>query len=281
MTGNNGRRVGRGKRQYVTTEEGDGEITIPELYRKLESFITKTNQKLDSIKSDLKNLATKEEVNQVREEVAEMQERHNAEMEAMRATMERMEERIVRTEARVINNENHNRRLNLVFQNVPEQLGQCRCQGTCQCEENTVDVLRHMMVNKMQLSENYVRSIYFRDVHRLGPRGSRGTRTRTGPLPIIAAFILQEDRNYVLKNASSLSETNISIRSDLTRETAIVRDKMVLERKNLRNRGITARVIERSYMPVIQTKASGKWLNYTMPAVVEGYTPRGQNRENE
>ena len=83
------------------------------------------------------------------------------------------------------------------------------------------------------------------------------------PPPIIAAFCLQRDRNEVLSRAKELKGSKISLKSDLPRKLNDLRNRMLTERKRLNAAGVKVRVVERSYLPVLQrfNVAQDKWNN--------------------
>ena len=114
--------------------------------------------------------------------------------------------------------------------------------------EPTEQIFRDLLVDKLKLDREYVDKILFRDLHRL-PASNKFN----GPPPIIAAFLCQQDRNYVMSHAKNLKNTKISIKSDLPRQLNQLRGHMLDHMKELKVNH-TVRLVERSYFPVLQRR---------------------------
>ena len=112
--------------------------------------------------------------------------------------------------------------------------------------EPTEQIFRDLLVDKLKIDREYADKILFRDLHRLPP-----SNKFNGPPPIIAAFLCQRDRNYVMSHAKNLKNTKISIKSDLPRQLNQLRGHMLDHMKDLKVNH-TVRLVERSYFPVLQ-----------------------------
>ena len=161
-------------------------------------------------------------------------------------------ERISAIEKENLLGESHRRRLHLIANGIPVQP---MPQGQ---SEPTEAIVRRFLVDRLHLPQEFVDSIIFRDLHRL-PKSNR----HDGPPPVIIAFCLMSQRNMVLANAKELKGTNISLKSDLPKQLNGLRNQMLQERKRLASTGLKVRVVERSYLPVLQqfNVTTNKWVN--------------------
>ena len=111
------------------------------------------------------------------------------------------------------------------------------------------------MIQKLKIDEEEVNKFMFRDMHRLPkPKVKEGERDKNYPKPIIVAFVLQKDRNSVMRKAYELKGTALSLKTDLPKPLNDIRKAMLVEWKRLivSNPGVKFRVGERGYKPVLQ-----------------------------
>ena len=80
--------------------------------------------------------------------------------------------------------EGHSRRRNVICNGKPEA-----------DKENTEEVVRKFLVDDLKMDNTEVQNMMFRDVHRL----PKSKKNPAGARPIIMAFILQKDRNAVMR----------------------------------------------------------------------------------
>lgn len=148
----------------------------------------------------------------------------------------------------------HGFRQNLICRGK-EETGGDRPETPQQSEQQFKDILKN------QLGIEHADNILFRAVHRLpAPKHGRGSGQ---PKPLIAAFIKQEDRDYVLSKANLLRETGISLQSHLPKKLNDLRNDMLKERRRLLNADNSRkiRVVDKNFHPVMQEKLPGeeKW----------------------
>ena len=162
-------------------------------------------------------------------------------------------ERIEEIEKERLLENSHRRRLHLIINGVKMDTYP---RGESEPTEN---IFRELLVNKLKLNQQYVGSMLLRDVHRL-PKSAKSPNL---PPPIIAAFVCQKHRNDVMSNAKELKGSDISIKSDLPMQLNTLRGKMLKIMKKLRKAGKKGRVVERTYLPVLQTfnVTTEKWDN--------------------
>ena len=151
---------------------------------------------------------------------------------------------------RITDLEGHSRRRNLIINGVKEV-----------ANEKIVDVARKFMREQLLIDENEVNGFLLRDVHRLKkPKPVEGKPDY--PKPIIIAFLQQNDRNSVMKQAFNLKGTAFSIKSDLPKSLNDIRQKMLKEKFRLK--GVDPRteyrVAERGYKPIFQKCTGTKTL---------------------
>ena len=151
--------------------------------------------------------------------------------------------------------EGHGRRLSVILNNVKETDGEDKTT----CEEKIRDIL----VNNLGFSNEEMEQVRLRDCHRLPlSRRINTSSSEKKARPIIVAFTQMSDRNKVMNNAYMLKNTKINIKSDLPKEWDDIRNSLLMERKKLIAQHESARVVERSYKPVLQVKQGDKWINY-------------------
>ena len=147
---------------------------------------------------------------------------------------------------KLINLESHGRRKNVIINGIPS------------VESEDVEVItRAFLKDTLELDEQLVHNMLFRDCHRLPkPKAKDG---REFEKPIILACVSQKDRNVIMRNAFNLKDTGISIKSDLPKPLNDLRNMMLKERHRLKmeNPHIKYRVSEVRYLPVLQ-RSNGK-----------------------
>ena len=131
--------------------------------------------------------------------------------------------------------ENYTRRENLRFMNIPETRG-----------ENCQDIIYDILENDLKISADEIR---FHAVHRVGKQQNNGA-TPTRPRPIIARFLVREDRDavfsvkYRLKSSERYREAYIT--QDFAR--AIQKERRILIQSMFaaKQAGRVAKVVNRS-----------------------------------
>ena len=142
----------------------------------------------------------------------------------------------------IVDLEGHSRRKNVLINGKEEKKG-----------EKVEEVARKFMVDDLKMDPGEVANFLFRDCHRLPKPKPREDGT-VFHKPIIVAFVLQKDRNSVMRKAYELKNTDFSMKSDLPKPLNELRGKMLKERRDLMraNPGVKFRVTERGYKPVLQ-----------------------------
>ena len=148
---------------------------------------------------------------------------------------------------RVVFNEDHGRRLNLVIGGLQIP----KVQSPEQC-------VNQFFINTLQIPRETVDTFTYRAVHQLGKPKPYTIQ------PIICAFNKQHHRDLVMRNAHKLKGLEeMSIRPNYSKETSIVRDNLMITRKQLKTAGYTVRVTEKKYYPVLQIlDEGGQWKEY-------------------
>ena len=95
---------------------------------------------------------------------------------------EKLTPRLKEAQENLVALENYTRRENLRFMNIPETRG-----------ENCQDIIYDILENDLKISADEIR---FHAVHRVGKQQNNGA-TPTRPRPIIARFLVREDRDAV------------------------------------------------------------------------------------
>lgn len=129
-----------------------------------------------------------------------------------------------KAEARISENEAHSRRLNLVFGRIPESK-----------DENIRDTINQVLIDNLKIPKERAEGFLLRDIHRLGKNKSNTTNGAASDKPrnIIVAFLMQQDRNYVYSMAKNLKGSTISMRPDLVKEMALIRDNLLIQRQTI------------------------------------------------
>ena len=162
-----------------------------------------------------------------------------------------LEEKVNLLADQLIHLQAHGRRLNIIVNNAEETKN-----------ENTEEVVKEIFVKKLHIPELEVSKMMFRDCHRLPASNKSKSESGDPRRPIIVAFIQQIHRNSVMMKVEKLRNTGLSIKTDLPKAWDIQRNELLILRRSLINEGKYARVVERSYKPVLQIKKGDKWLNY-------------------
>ena len=163
------------------------------------------------------------------------------------------QDQLKKAETRISENEAHGRRLNLVFGNVPETK-----------DEDIRQTISRVLIDSLKIPEDRVEEIILRDAHRLGrskTSQSPEIPAATKPRNIIIAFLSQFDRNFVYSQAKHLKGSNISIRPDLVKEMALIRDNLLLQRQVIlkHNKKLYVQLTYRSYSkPVLLVKVANE-----------------------
>lgn len=137
----------------------------------------------------------------------------------------------------------HAFRLQLVVYNVPET-----------DNEDTHRVLTEFMVTQLHIPPQQIEYLPIRDTHRIGKVMENRTR------PILVAFLVQRDRDYVLKHGKELRNTNFSIEPHLSKRQWTVKKSLLAKRATIKagNRNALAFIGYRSYKPVLLVKVNGQ-----------------------
>ena len=139
----------------------------------------------------------------------------------------------------------HSYRLNLVVYNIEESADKEDCFLT----------MKNFMQTQLQIEETVINQLQVRDCHRLGGQKAEG-KIR----PIVIAFTLQQQRDFVLKQGKNLRNTNYSIQPHLPQKMVIVKKQLLAKRKDIKRRDhrILAFIGYRAYRPVLLVKVNGK-----------------------
>ena len=188
----------------------------------------------------------------------------------------KLHEDIKRLKDKLTMNEIYHRKLNLLFYGIPERQ-----------QEAVADVLRQTFANEFQIEENRIAQIMIVNAHRLPRRSSDSVpagANRPSPTPIIAKFVLLEDRNLVLnayerKQRQRTQEARnsaadgaaappgrwLSVRTDLPPLLKARRNVLATQAyKFRREQGLATRIIVIGAEVLLQTKEKGttKWNTY-------------------
>lgn len=223
------------------------------------------NNKLDNVNSQLTTKLTSF-INQVTErcdtqdkKIGELElkcKKTNEELSVCQTNLKNVKEKINKVEERVLANEGHNRRLNLIFQNVEET-----------ADENIMDTLKQVMINKLKIPKETVLKFLVRDVHRLG-RFKRNNSENVDQIKkhraIIIAFVLQDQRNLVFQHAKNLAGSNISLKVDLPAEWSKEREYLLVQRKRIKdhNKNLLAIITYKTYRPILIVKINGEMTTF-------------------
>ena len=181
-----------------------------------------------------------------------------ADYKELKVSHDNTSKQLIDLKDRVLNNESHNRRLNLVFGNIPES-----------DNENVRESINKVLIENLKIPEDTARGFLMRDLHRLGRvknnDESNVNNALIKPRNIITAFILQEDRNLVYSKARNLKWSSITMRVDLTKEYAKIRDNLMVHRRSILNFNDKA-FVKLSYRqynhPVLLVKINNKIVEF-------------------
>ena len=120
-------------------------------------------------------------------------------IESLDSDIETLKRRNIKLEA-------YTRRENVRIFNVQEEV-----------DENTEVVVRNLLVTKMQIPLEKVKSIRFERVHGISKK-TQSQRPRNRPRPVIARFSLYQDKKFVQSFYKNLNGTNIGFSDDFPKE---------------------------------------------------------------
>ena len=158
-----------------------------------------------------------------------------ADLEKVQAENEKLKPVLKEAQENLIALKNYTRRENLRFMNIPESRG-----------ENCQNIIYDVLKNGLQMN---VEEIRFHAVHRVGKAQNNGA-TNARPRPIIARFVVREDRDAVFKVKKRLKSSDKYGEAYITQDFARAIQK---ERKTLiqsmfaaKQAGHDAKVVNRS-----------------------------------
>ena len=157
-------------------------------------------------------------------------------------------------ETRVKSQEAHSRRLNLIFNNIPET-----------DNEDIREVVNKVFIDNLKIQRERATGFLLRDLHRLGNgKNQQSNVSKKYHRAIIVAFVCQTDRNDVFNCARNLQGSSITMRIDLPPEYSKVRDNLLIQRKAIKdyNKKIIAVIKYRSYRPFLFVKVNGDMVHY-------------------
>ena len=176
-----------------------------------------------------------------------MNNKEDAMMELIQGNYAKLNKHHQELHKRVIFNEDHGRRLNVVIGGLQVP----KVQSPEQC-------VNQFFINTLKIPRETVDQFSYRAVHPLGKPKPYTIQ------PIICAFNKQQHRDLVMRNAHMLKGLEeLSIRPNYSKETSIVRDNLMITRKQLKSSGYRVRVTEKKYYPVLQIlDDGGQWKEY-------------------
>ena len=199
---------------------------ISGLRQTTESKFKELSEELSSIKASMESRLTIQE--DTTKDLTNRIKVLESDLHALKVSHENDSKKLVELQDRVLNNESHNRRLNLVFGNIPES-----------DNENVRESINRVLIENLKIPEDKAKGFLMRDLHRLGRVKNNDeanvNNALVKPRNIITAFVLQEDRNFVYSRAKNLKGSNITMRVDLTKEHAKKRDNLMVHRRNIIN----------------------------------------------
>lgn len=163
--------------------------------------------------------------------------RNKLQMDNQRAEIDQLKMKLAEEQEKVIALETYSRRENLRFMNIPEQTG-----------ENCIDTVYDIIENELKISTD---DIQFQAVHRVGKvRPAINEQAKASPRPIIARFLLREDRDYVLKAKNKLKKSekykDAYITQDYARAVQMERKTLIKAMFKAKEKGLDARVVNRN-----------------------------------
>ena len=158
-----------------------------------------------------------------------------ADLKKLQAENEKLKPALKEAQENLVALENYTRRENLRFMNIPESRG-----------ENCQDIIYDVLENDLKINVDDIR---FHAVHRVGKPQNNGA-TPARPRPIIARFVVREDRDAVfnVKNRlkSSSRHSKAYITQDFAREIQKERKVLIQSMFAAREAGRVAKVVNRS-----------------------------------
>ena len=218
-----------------------------DILKKLDEMDKRQISDIKEIKDELKNLRDKGESHDIL--IKDLQE----EIKSMKEEMKKLSSKADETSKHNMKLEAHGRRLNVIWNGIKEEKDET--------PRITQQLVKHVLINKFKFDAEEVSAMMMRDCHRL-PLPENKRATEGSVRPIISAFIVQSDRNKVMENANCLKGSDISVKSDLPKQLDIRRNMLLKKRKDLAAENQKVRVVERSYLPVLQILRNNKWVNF-------------------
>lgn len=158
-----------------------------------------------------------------------------ADLKKLQAENEKLKPALKEAQENLVALENYTRRENLRFMNIPKSRG-----------ENCQDIIYDVLENDLKINVDDIR---FHAVHRVGKPQNNGA-TPARPRPIIARFVVREDRDAVfnVKNRlkSSSRHSKAYITQDFAREIQKERKVLIQSMFAAREAGRVAKVVNRS-----------------------------------
>ena len=159
--------------------------------------------------------------------------------------------RLLEEQEKIIALETYSRRENLRFMNVPERN-----------DENCMDVVYDIIENDMNIN---VEDIHFHAVHRVGKPRSEDA-SKSFPRPIIARFLSREDRDAVFRERNRLKDSSrakdVYITQDYAKAIQQERKVLIKAMFQAKERGLSAKVINRKHVGYVLAKQTIKKLSY-------------------
>ena len=171
-------------------------ITVKEL----EKSLTNVLARIEDLQQETKTFSDSKDSHQqmLDEQAAEIQ-RLKIQLSKLKAENDHLTPALKETQEHLIALENYTRRENLRFMNIPETV-----------DENCQDIIYDLIENDLKINTDQMR---FHAVHRVGKSPSN-RETLSRPRPIIARFVVREDRDAVysvntrVKSSSSVTAEN-------------------------------------------------------------------------
>lgn len=179
-------------------------------------------------------------------QIAEMREEINSLKREFAEEIADLKKTSVKLEADSDYKTDHAFRLQLIAHNIPEAVGNVN--------EDCFAVIRNFMVNKLKIDQQSVPQLSIRDCHRLGKKDDDKIR------PMVVAFLEQPHRDFVLKQAKNLYNTNFGLQPHLSKKQLDIKKILLAKRKDIKtyDKKILAFIGYRAYRPVLLVKVQGK-----------------------
>ena len=202
----------------------------------LEKSLTDAWTSIEDLQQESKALKDSKSTHQnmLDEQITEIQSLKAA-LIKIQAENEKLKPALKEAQENLVALENYTRRENLRFMSIPESRG-----------ENCQDIIYDILENDLKMN---VECIRFHAVHRVG-KPPNNVATPTRPRPIIARFVVREDRDAVfnVKNRlkSSARYGNAYITQDFAREIQKERKTLIQAMFAAKQAGRDAKVVNRS-----------------------------------